>query len=210
MTPKAPSQTGSLATPLLRIGIRISNLLPKRAGKMSCHHDRAAARHDEITQQGSRRPQVNSTAHRDRLQTNLTETKINNSTILDAKKKVISCSFPIYFWGHHLEAYLPNRLFFFLLVMFQREKHHTNSEQGGIGTASGLCRLSMSYKAIDLEDTHIFLLSAAIDRYFSNSPTPKKKYLHYHSACQSILELLRHVTLELKQRVYSWFVLFPC
>lgn len=90
--------------------------------------------------------------------------------------------------------------------MFQRERHHTNSEQGGIRTVRGLCRLSISYKAIDLEDTH--LSSFSCDRSLFFKLTNTEKNLHYHSACQSILKLLQHVTLELKQRVISGLFYF--
>lgn len=90
--------------------------------------------------------------------------------------------------------------------MFQREKHHTNSEPESIRTVSRQCRLSMSYKAIDLEDTHLSSFSCNQSLFFKLTNTEKN--LHYHSACQSILELLRHAVLELKQRVISGLVYF--
>lgn len=146
-------------------------------------------------QQGFRQPQVNSTTLRNRLQRNTTKTKINTTF-----------SFSWYFWGHNLEAYLQltaNHFFVFPLVMFQREKHHTTSEQGGIRTVSELCRLSglQSYRSRRHTSLFFQLQSMAIfqtNQQRKKSPLPLSMPKHTQTA------LTRYT--GIKTNSYFWFI----
>lgn len=119
------------------------------------------------------------------------------------KKVLLILSFSFHFF--HLQACLclaANHSFVYVSKGKALNMPSTREYQ------NGQCGLPVSCRAIDLRDTdtHISSFSCHRSLFFQTNQCRKKH--HERSACQSILELLRHVTLELKQRVISGLFYF--